>query len=459
MKTVLIGNGFNIQFSGRTYTSELILQRMKARARTGVYDSLFENTISGTEIIRVLDGLASEANRIIKGELDELVSEKEEISAINDFKKKYTYIKKPEEIMMEDWLLVAYLHSKEFADDEQTQNGIKVAFHRMFLDAIYNEGEIQKLYKTMGKTTKRYLQGFDKIFTVNYDNNIEKLTGQEVYHLHGSFLELQPSENDEYVFGYMYKQNNERALIKGFEHCYCNALLEYSGDKKIQQADLFHRMIVQFEDAKEKSRIYSEIPNDNEAFVSLAFEHPELKVAPEYYFDDFRNIEGELVIIGLSPNNDNHILECIEKNEKLTQVCFYCYSEQEMKAAEKMKDNRIQSANVKDLWKKLGVKQKQYNNYNLPIKMDNFTEIVNIFSDSGISEERLKSCINELPRYEIDRLCSLVEQEIEKRGLKNHTPKDEEDLLRDFGFISCLATKNGILPPVLMLLYIAYGKL
>lgn len=111
MKTVLIGNGFNIQFSGRTYTSELILQRMKARARTGVYDSLFENTISGTEIIRVLDGLVSEANRIIKGELDEFVSEKEEISAINDFKKRYTYIKKPEEIMMEDWLLVAYLHS------------------------------------------------------------------------------------------------------------------------------------------------------------------------------------------------------------------------------------------------------------------------------------------------------------------------------------------------------------
>lgn len=74
--------------------------------------------------------------------------------------------------------------------------------------------------------------------------------------------------------------------------------------------------------------------------------------------------------------------------------------------------------------------------------MDKFTGIVNIFSDSGISEERLKSCINELPRYEIDRLCSLVEQEIEKRGLKNHTPKDEEDLLRDFGFISCLATEN-----------------
>jgi len=51
----------------------------------------------------------------------------------------------------------------------------------------------------------------------------------------------------------------------------------------------------------------------------------------------------------------------------------------------------------------------------------------------------------------------LVEQEIEKIGLQSHTPKDEEDLLRYFGFIGCLATKNGILPPVLMLIYIAKG--
>ncbi|MCM1492132.1 MAG: hypothetical protein NC180_02785 [Muribaculaceae bacterium] len=218
-------------------------------------------------------------------------------------------------------------------------------------------------------------------------------------------------------------------------------------------------MIVQFEHAI-ANRSYPVISNDNEEFVSLAFEHPELKVAPEYYFDRFRNIEDELTIIGLSPNNDNHILECIKRNEKLKQVYFYCYSEQEMKAVEKMQDERIKSANVNDLWKKLGVKQKLYNNnYSFSDNMDKFTEIVNVFSDSDISEERLKNCINELPRYEIDRLYSLVEKEIEDRGLQYHTPRDEDDLLKDFGFISCLATKNGILPPVLMLLYIAKGQL
>lgn len=458
MKTVLIGNGFNIQFSGRTYTSELILQRMKARARIGEYDSLFESTISGKEILNVLDGLAKEANRIIKCELDKFALEKEEKAAIDDFKNRYSYIEKPEEIMMEDWFLVAFLHLREFADDKGTQNGIKVAFHRMFLDAIYNDGEIQKLYKVMGKTTKKYLQNFDNIFTVNYDNNIENLTGKEVFHLHGSFSELQPSENDEYILGYMNKQKGKCALIKGFEHCFCNALLEYSGDKKIQQADLFHRANIQHRNALETGN-YLSILYDNEEFVSLALKHPELKAAPEYYFDNFRNIEDELVIIGFSPNNDSHILQCIKGNKKLENVCFYCYSEQEAKAVEKMQDERIYSINVNDLWEKLGVKQKKYNNnYSFPTNMNKFVETVNWFSDSNISEQRLKSCINELPQYEIERLCSLVEQEIEKRGLQGHTPKDKDELLKDFGFISCVATKNGILPPVLLLLYIAKGQ-
>lgn len=97
------------------------------------------------------------------------------------------------------------------------------------------------------------------------------------------------------------------------------------GVKSIVQV-LSKELQKEFPGAKVENRIYPAIPNGNEEFVSQAFEHPELKVAPEYYFDNFRNIEDELVIIGLSPNNDNHILECIKKNEKLAHVCFYCYS-------------------------------------------------------------------------------------------------------------------------------------
>lgn len=458
MKTILIGNGFNIQFSGRTYTSELILQRMKARARTDIYDKLFDNTISGKEILGVLNGIVSEANKILKAEYDAFITDEDERMAIDDFKNRYKSINKPEDIMMEDWFLITHIHSKVFGDDKDTQDSIKVGFQRMFLDAIYNDGLIENLYKFMGKSTKRYLNNFDKIFTVNYDSNIERLTKQQVYHLHGSFNELQPSENEEYVLGYLYKQKGERILINGFEHCFCNALLEYSGKKKIQQADLFHQMIEQFNHILKMGN-YPQVDSENEEFVSLAFKHPELKVAPEYHFEDFRNIEDELTIIGLSPNNDDHIINIIKNNTKLKKIEFYCYSDKEIEAVKKLGDIRIKPINVKTLWKQLGVEQKKYNNnYNFPKEMYRFTKIVNIFSDTELTEKQLKDCINELPYYEIVRLYNLVEQEIRDRGLENHSPKNVDELFRDFSFISHLATKNGIYPSVLMLIYIARGK-
>lgn len=37
--------------------------------------------------------------------------------------------------------------------------------------------------------------------------------------------------------------------------------------------------------------------------------YPELKMAPEYYFDRFEQITGELDIVGMSPNNDQHYVK------------------------------------------------------------------------------------------------------------------------------------------------------
>lgn len=68
-------------------------------------------------------------------------------------------------------------------------------FERMMLDAIYNDGDIQVLHTVMGKPVKRWLKEFDNIFTLNYDNNIEYLTQETVYHLHGDYRTLANSEN------------------------------------------------------------------------------------------------------------------------------------------------------------------------------------------------------------------------------------------------------------------------
>lgn len=57
MRTLLAGNGINIQFGGKAYTSQFIIERMKCRTAIQKYNVLFENTISGNELVALLMGL------------------------------------------------------------------------------------------------------------------------------------------------------------------------------------------------------------------------------------------------------------------------------------------------------------------------------------------------------------------------------------------------------------------
>ena len=55
-----------------------------------------------------------------------------------------------------------------------------VGLEKLFLNAIFNEGELQKLYMNLSDERKLELQNslnkFDNIYTINYDWNIEKIT-------------------------------------------------------------------------------------------------------------------------------------------------------------------------------------------------------------------------------------------------------------------------------------------
>ncbi len=71
----------------------------------------------------------------------------------------------------------------------------------MIFDAIYCEGNIQKLHSKMNKLSKVYFSNFDNIFTLNYDDTIEKLTNRTVFHLHGDFKTKNRSENPQNALG------------------------------------------------------------------------------------------------------------------------------------------------------------------------------------------------------------------------------------------------------------------
>lgn len=230
-KHLLIGNGFDIQFGGRAFTSQFIIQRIKYRAQMGIYDSLFEKTISGQEIVAIVEGFVTEANSLMSGKYDQYIQDAETKNAVNDFKKRYTQkIEEPHEIMIEDWLLLVHVFFLKNQDLEKDHIGATIAFKRVLLDVIYNEGKIQKIITSLKKKTKKslrkYLSGFDSIFTTNYDHNIEDLVSDivPVFHLHGSFDVLTESENPEYAVGYFRTQNGATVYQEELKHCYCNAL-------------------------------------------------------------------------------------------------------------------------------------------------------------------------------------------------------------------------------------------
>jgi len=193
----------------------------------------------------------------------------------------------------------------------------------------------------MNKKVKKFLKSFDNIFTLNYDRNIEELTGREVFHLHGDYFSLVDSENPTIIEGYIRQQAGEPSIvIEDFRHCFCNALLlDYSGKLKLKRAlDIIKCTsemnrwleLLRRDEDEFKKQIAALKEKDKKVYqyVITYVHNPTLKVGTDYYFDKFSNLEGELHIIGLSPNNDSHIFKCINES-KLEKVYFYYYSEKD----------------------------------------------------------------------------------------------------------------------------------
>ena len=160
----------------------------------------------------------------------------------------------------------------------------------------------------MKKSVKRFFKSFDEIFTLNYDNNIEHLTGKLVYHLHGDYSVLKDSENPETVQGFWNMQKGKIVINPNYPQCYCNALLNFSGYQKYEEAqkkmdsikilkNLQHLYETDIEKFKiKKEELASEIPIAEE-IINTYIEHPELKIATDYHFSELESLSGELGMI------------------------------------------------------------------------------------------------------------------------------------------------------------------
>lgn len=474
MKSLLVGNGINIQFGNRAYTSEYIMKRIKYKAKLGYYDNLFGGKVTGDEINEILNAFVKITNDILDNKYDEYVIEDELKIALVDFKGRYNKIRASHEIMIEDWLFVLHMFFLKESDIADNLKAAEQGFKSLILDGIYNDGKIQELYKSIpkkaNKKVKRYFSSFDNIFTLNYDNNLELLIGKNVYHLHGDFSVLNNSENVNNVLGYIREENNRRVLIEGMEHCFCNALLDYSGHHKLKEATDNYQLIMNSENLKEKyendenfkSDLLKSKHNKPEIYETIMtkINNPNLKMATEYYFKEFKEIEDELHIIGMSPNNDGHIFECIQNNRKIKKIYFYYYSETDKSIIESMNyEGKYIPEKVTELWESLDFKKKKYNvNYkNLDERIDKFIDILNGFSGDNVSRDDIIWEVKSIPTFEAIRLCKLVKEDLEKRN-PNHSLTDRDTFDKTRQSISLIALSEGVLPSVLYALYIICGN-
>lgn len=460
-RTLLIGNGINIQFGGSAYSSEFILKRIKYNSRLGKYDDLFGNKLTGSEIESVFKGLVDIANGIIEKRYENLTDDFDTIEAMRDFQNRYPKkINLPHEVMLEDWLLLVRIFFLTNGDLMPQYSVVVQGFEQLLLDAIYNDGKIQEIYLGMNKCLKRFLNSFKNIFTLNYDNNVEQLTHKTVYHLHGDFSVLSNSENKENVLGYIRTNERKTVWFPEMKHCYCNALLNYSGRLKYKTAEDNHKTIVESEQYKDKYQnnpaFIEEVSKNNPIvgqIIKTKIEHPELKMATEYYFYKLQEIVGQLEIIGMSPNNDTHIFDMILSNKNITKVIFYYFSEKERECIGNCypKDLFV-CKSVENLWKSLDSTRKEYNcKYNIPSVGENVIKALNLLSDDEINFEDIKKKVNQIPQFEMTRLSNAVKDELQRIN-PERTSLSTSEFLKENAAICHIALQEGIYPTVLYLI-------
>lgn len=295
-KNLLVGNGINIQFGGvENYSNSAIMTRAINNIKMGKYNALTENSLSEAEQLETLEGLVRIINSIKAGEYTKFADGLFMLMELDRIKRTYPTKSTLESVFLEDYFLAFEIFNNSFRgkDGEQLnefQRQVMFDFlHRVLVDSIYNEGKINEVYKEMFPGMKAFLNRFDHIFTTNYDYNIERVLGNEksVCHLHGEFNKLSPK----YDVNSLYYQTNTQKCntliakkVAGMEHVYSNTIMSWSW------LDKYGELIET--DTKEKETL-------------------------------FKSISGQVVILGLAPNNDEHLFLLLNQNQNIKSIVYY----------------------------------------------------------------------------------------------------------------------------------------
>lgn len=279
MKSIIIGNGIDIQYGGYSKRgNQAILTRAIHNIECGKYAELGWNK---DDVKDVFDVCVAVINKVIMNDVyipteeDYLFLQME----MERVKRCYKNTIATNEIGMEDIFLgaeILYLNAHSHEEREMVRTAIHKYLQPVLLDAIYDDGKVNEVYKNFPDSLVQYLKSYDAIFTLNYDTNIEQAIGAEVpvYHLHGCFSDF-----------------SKRADIVDdkYKHMYCNGIMTWYWLEKYEE-----------EGADER-----------------------------YGLNVFNKIEGNIDILGISPCNDEQLYIRMWQNRELRTCNYFYYDRKE----------------------------------------------------------------------------------------------------------------------------------
>ncbi|MCX6327751.1 MAG: hypothetical protein NT144_14065 [Bacteroidia bacterium] len=365
MRSIIIGNGVNIQFGGSTFNNESIIKRAIFKLESGD----FCNEVYTSEIGTWLKYLFQEFPGFLDGYYDRFTVASDEREELESFKKRYRRKTKIYEIGFEDFFLMNELCCRNNKIKNPERFDIQEILRRLFLDSIFNNGKINDIHRNFPKDFIEYIKTFDSVFTTNYDRNIELSIKRDVFYLHGAFHVLDDLYNPDGFRNQLPDRPADKVhAIKGFEHAFSTALTGNSGFLKQFTAENAENTNAALETLaagmKNDPKIAQDIESwkDSDKFnlrnfyeaIKLRLNNPDFKFPIVYEFSKLNEIKGRVIFIGLSPNNDSHIFSSIHDNISIESVEYFYYEENEKNLILSYLHNKqVDFLSVKDYWKGL----------------------------------------------------------------------------------------------------------
>lgn len=301
----------------------------------------------------LLGHLFLQVRDILSGNYDKFAFATYEKACLEDFKRRYrTYNSiNIASIGFEDYYLVYDLMCYKYKIRNPERYYIREALKSFFIYSIYNKGKVNSIYTRYPKKLQFFFDQYDELYTTNYDQNVEVFSGRNVGYLHGAFN----IKNDIYDPDSMRNKMSD-SPIKNCNiddthyYLYSNVITTYNGYSKmfsIKQTKDANIAIDKMASAyatnpSVKAEVDKWEKDANDLVrklaegIKLKLQDNELKFEETYPIQEFIDIKGNIDIVGLSPNNDTHIFEVLNDNEKLTTITYYYYDLAENEIVEQL---------------------------------------------------------------------------------------------------------------------------